>query len=224
MDDADEARRDGAGVVDRVGRRRRPGRVQSPNSASASAHDLVRVHVAGHDERGPRRVVGPGVDARAARRASGPPPSRRRRRRAGGRGSTGRRSTRRTPRPRGGAGPPSPGAGRSGARRAGARPRPRGTPGRRTTSASSSSAGARRLAGTSRPAEIASQPASAWIEAPEPLGRLDERDRVVDLGALGQAAGRQDRRAADARRARRRRRRAAPATRRPARARASASR
>ena len=55
----------------------------------------------------------------------------------------------------------------------------------------------------------ASQPASAWSEAPEPLGRLDQGDRVVALGALGQGPGGQDGRPGLGRPAPRPRRRAA---------------
>ena len=120
-------------------------------------------------------------------------------------GEPARRSSRRTPRRRGGAGRPWPGAGRSAARRAAARPRTAGNVGRRTTSASSSSAGSSRLAGTSTPRHRV--PAGLGVERrAEPLGGLDERDRVVDLGALGQRAGREDRgarRAPPARRPRR---------------------
>ena len=58
-------------------------------------------------------------------------------------------------------------------------------------------AGSRRLAGTSRPAEVASHPASAWIEAPRRSAASVSAMASRDLGALGQAPGREDRGAAD---------------------------
>ena len=82
------------------------------------------------------------------------------------RASRARRSCRRTPRRRAGAGRPSPGGCRSGARRAGGRPRTRGT---RAGGRSRRGAPARQRAGsagTSSPADVASQPASAWSDAP----------------------------------------------------------
>ena len=88
-----------------------------------------------------------------------------------------RRSSRRTPPRRGGAGRPAPGAGRSGARRGGAPPRARE---RRIGAPPPRGARARARAGSPGPRRrptVASQPASAWSDAPEPLGGLDQRDR-----------------------------------------------
>ena len=115
---------------------------------------------------------------------------------AGDTGSTARRSRRRTPRRRVGAGRPWPGAGPSGARRAGGRPRAPGKAGAGGPRPAGPARARGGDAGTSSPANVASQPASAWSEAPEPLGGLGQGDGVADLGALGQGAGREDRRAA----------------------------
>ena len=70
-----------------------------------------------------------------------------------------------------------------------------GKVGRRTSSARSARASGSRSAGTSTPAENASQPASACSGGAQPLGRLDQRDRVVVLGPLRECPGGEHRRA-----------------------------
>ena len=103
---------------------------------------------------------------------------------------------RRTPPRRDGAGRPSPGGGRSAARRGGARPRPLGERrpahdlGQQLERGREPGSPARRAR-----RDVASQPASACSEAPSRSDGLDQRDRVVVLGALGQGAGREDGRA-----------------------------
>ena len=185
MDDEHATRLDAARVVDHLAVDGVAGPVAE--QPLDDREHLVRVDVARDHDRRPAGHERPFVDGPQLGGGERRRRSRRCRRPGGDRARTGRRSSRRTPRRRGGVGRPWPGAGRSGARRAAARPRTPGTTGGGRTSASSSSAGARRLAGTSSPADVASQPASAWIEAPSrsaaSLSAIASRTSVPSVSA-----------------------------------------
>ena len=128
MDDPDQ--RPPATPVSTIGARRprrRRARAHDAEQPLGERRDVLAAEVAADDERRPR-----GSRRALVRRGAGRPrsrPSTVSRVPPDGRwyGDAARRSCRRTPRRRGGAGRPAPGAGRSAARRAAARPRRPGT-------------------------------------------------------------------------------------------------
>ena len=145
---------------------RRPDGGQSPKSRST-------IPATSSPARSPAtmNVARAGIQAALVRRPRGCPgraaePSPACRRPAGGRGSRRCRSSRRTPPPPGGEDRRAPGAGRSGAHRGVAPPRRPGTSGGGPSRRGARARARGGAAGTSTPAEVASQLASAWRLAP----------------------------------------------------------
>ena len=165
MDDPDEALADAlVGAIDAASAAAEPPPT-TPNSRSDDRRHVDPAEIAAHDRAWPGRVEAALVGRAELARRRGARRSPASRRTAGDTANSARRSSRRKPRRRVGAGRPGPGGGRSDVRRAGARPPPRGRSDVRATSARSSRAAEARRRYVD--AELmASQPASAWIDAP----------------------------------------------------------